>query len=153
MQTFDPQYGLVEYGTPGVHGGAVVVDLDAEIKVLRKLAAQSYQDGYWWPRMPRAMRFQRVEESNRHHVDQLEVMRAVQMHSLGGHYASGRSASRSVVTHKLALLAPYVEVIRAGELKRRLRTPPTRFIVSAMLPARVEQINITVNLEADHADL
>lgn len=44
MQTFDPQHGLVELGTPGVHSGAVVVDLDAEIAALDRIMASPIYD-------------------------------------------------------------------------------------------------------------
>ncbi len=36
--TFDEQHGWVERGTPGVHSGAVVRDVEAECQALARLA-------------------------------------------------------------------------------------------------------------------
>lgn len=119
---FDPEYGLVERGTAGHRASAQVVDVAAEIAALRELAAQSYHDGYWWPEMPRAMRARRLEELNQHHVDQRDGLRdALRQLLRTAHHHSTRLAARGHVTHKLAILAPYIAILRAGDEKRATR--------------------------------
>lgn len=159
--TYDEQHGWVERGTPGVHGGAVVRDVDAEIDTLRKFAAQSYHDGYWWPDMPREMRARRLEELNRHHAEQRDGLHLAHRQLVrDAHPYAARLAASGHVTHKLALLAPYCAVIRAGEAKRQAgrdeqaawqdeRGGVMRVRMDVVVPARVETINVTVNLTAD----
>lgn len=118
--TFDEQHGWVERGTRGVHSGAVVRDVEAEIALLDKLSRESYHDGYWWPNMPRAQRMEQLEASLTYHAevcDGLGVMDADSWVFYAGQVG--------YVTHKLALLAPYIAVLRAGEAKRAARGEAT----------------------------
>lgn len=117
--TFDEQHGWVERGTPGVHSGAVVRDLEAEIALLDKLSRESYHDGYWWPSLPRPMRATNLGASLRHHASQREGLWLV-LRQVPDAYTR-RLAASGYTTHKLALLAPYITVLRAGEVKRAAR--------------------------------
>jgi hypothetical protein len=112
---FDEQHGWVERGTRGVHSGAVVRDLYFEIDALYRLHLRASREGYWWPEMPRAMRAQRLEELTRHHENMSEMLHAALRQS------PAKRTAEEYVTHKLALLAPYIAVLRAGEVKRAAR--------------------------------
>lgn len=113
--TFDEQHGWVERGTRGVHSGAVVRDLTTEMHTLHKMHLRAAQDGYWWPEMPRAMRAERLEELIRHHENMSEMLRAALRQS------PVKRTAEEYITHKLALLAPYIAILRAGDEKRRRR--------------------------------
>jgi hypothetical protein len=118
--TFDEQHGWVERGTRGVHSGAVVRDVGAEIALLDKLSRESYHDGYWWPGTPRAMRARLLEMSLQYHANQRDGLREAQRRT-SHDTLTRRLAASGYVIHKLALLAPYIAVLRAGEAKRAAR--------------------------------
>ena len=121
--TFDEQHGWVERGTRGVHSGAVVRDVEAEIALLDKLSRESYHDGYWWPGMPRPMRATNLERALHHHASQ-RVSLWLARRQVPDAYTR-RLAASGCTTHKLALLAPYIAVLRAGEAKRAARGETT----------------------------
>lgn len=160
--TFDEQHGWVELGTPGVHGGAVVRDLDAEVAALERMRERGHLDSYGWWGYTSAERYERFDDMMRWYVGQIEVDTEYARESIREGDPDGlRHFAAQLVTYELALLAPYVVIIRAGEAKRaanmdRWRPTPggprarrARLNVAAMLPARVETINLTVNLTAD----
>lgn len=111
--TFDEQHGWVERGTRGVHSGAVVRDLTAEMHTLHKMHLRAAQGGYWWPEMPRAMRAERLEELTRHHENMSEMLHAALRQS------PVKRTAAEYTTHKLALIAPYIAILRAGDEKRQ----------------------------------
>lgn len=115
--TYDEQHGWVERGTRGVHSGAVVRDVGAEIALLDKLSRESYHDGYWWPQMPRAQRMQQLEQSLLYHVGACSDLIPMRRQAWPLHIS--RDASAGYITHKLALLAPYIAILRAGDEKRQ----------------------------------
>jgi hypothetical protein len=159
--TFDEQHGWVERGTHGVHSGAVVRDLTTEMHTLHKMHLRAAQDGYWWPEMPRAMRAERLEELIRHHENMSEMLRAALRQS------PVKRTAEEYITHKLALLAPYIAILRAGDEKRRRRVyagfdvgqgsttamttyavegDTLRIVHAAMLPVRAQTVNVTMTI-------
>lgn len=120
--TYDELHGWVERGTAGVHSGAVVRDLGAEVESLRKLSVQALHDGYWWQDTPRRLRAQRLDELMRHHADMHETLHSMLL-DLFRTESEERDVMRGTVRdytmHKLATLAPYIAILRAGDAKRQ----------------------------------
>ena len=134
---YDEQHGWVERGTPGVHGGAVVEDVAYEVAILEGFA--------------RTMRLHieydvlhaSCQERHDHHIWLMG-----RMESQGDRRFHAAHAARL----KLAMLTPYVTMMRATTAHReaqQARRHVIRVRMDVMLPARVETINVTVNLTTD----
>lgn len=115
--TFDEQHGWVERGTRGVHSGAVVRDLTAEMNTLHQMHLRASNEGYWWPEMPRAMRAERLEELVSH-FERISVEYGIYALQTEDREQAKLMARRAVYA-KLALLAPYIAILRSGDKKRQ----------------------------------
>lgn len=118
MSEWDDGLGFVDRGTFGVHGGAVVLDLDMEISWLRRFSRNAQREAYWWPAR-RTQRIGRLDEL----VPHFESVRANSCEFASeainnGDKRQARAHARDAVCAKLALPAPYVAILRAGEAKR-----------------------------------
>ena len=124
---YDEQHGWVERGTPGVHSGAVVRDVDLEASLLRRFASRAkLSENYWMTPLDNALgglqRAERLAEQERHHraladVDMSYAREAIRE----GDTAGARHYAKKCLERKLAMRAPWIAVLYAGDLKRAVR--------------------------------
>lgn len=118
---WDEQMGWVDRGTKGVHSGAQVRDLQREVKIYESFAIHSRHvgRGFEW----RGLRGrERAREVHSHLVfyasmfpnDRLTAIEALR----DEHMESAAYYARKAVWRRLALLAPYIPILRAGDAKR-----------------------------------
>ena len=119
---FDERLGWIDRGTPGVRGGAQVRDLQREVKIYESFAINSRHVGRGFEWCGLSGR-ERAREVHSHLVfyasmfpnDRLTAIEALR----DDHPESAAYYARKAVWRRLALLAPYIPILRAGDAKRR----------------------------------
>lgn len=131
--TFDEQHGWVELGTPGVHGGAVVRDLDAEVAALERMMSHPVM-GLGWA--TRQLPFG---------VTPGEMLRYKQAH---GVHATGVVPRPAQQNDRIIARAR----VRHGRRHGRVSTTYTveggtvRIIHNVQLPAPAQAVNVTMTI-------
>jgi hypothetical protein len=124
--TFDEQHGWIERGTPGFHSGAVVRDVDLELSLLRCFATRAkLSEGYWmtsFDALGGLQRAERLAEQERHHRALADVDMGYALEAIReGDAAGARHYAKKCLERKLAMHAPWIVVLYAGDLKRAVR--------------------------------
>ncbi len=118
---FDLQYGWVERGTRGVHGGAVVQDVAREVAWLEYLADDV--DFYSWHVPGREVQ---VEEIVAQRLEEADTDRNMARGFMSNARAGARTYSRAAVELRLSTMTPYIATLRASEahIERQSQRPP-----------------------------
>ena len=116
---YEERFGLVDWGTPGVHGGAVVRDVAADIEAMRRMGDYdvSYAPG------TARIAYQPL-------LDRQEAWHARQRVMYEGYWASrvasgeiskARRCAFLALAHKLAAMTPHFGALRQSDAKHNVR--------------------------------